>query len=99
MNEKTSTKPQSSEGRTGPTPDEVVRRHLLESIRTKERLLALAAPQIAAAGELMAAAVRGGGKVLFCGNGGSAADSQHLATELVVRLSHEFERPAVPALA
>ncbi len=49
--------------------------------------------------ERIADTIRNGGKVLFCGNGGSAADSQHLATELVVRLSGDYERPAIAALA
>ena len=40
---------------------------------------------------------RAGGKVLLCGNGGSAADAQHLAAELISRL--RLERPAIPALA
>lgn len=44
-----------------------------------------------------AAALKAGGKLLFCGNGGSAADAQHLAAEYVVRLSRD--RPALPALA
>ena len=81
------------------TPQELVQRHLTESIRTKERLLTSAAASMVAAGELLAEAIRSGHKVLFCGNGGSAADSQHLATELVVRLSSEFERPALAAIA
>jgi D-sedoheptulose 7-phosphate isomerase len=42
-------------------------------------------------------AVRGGGKILFFGNGGSAADAQHIATELVVR--YQADRPAIAALA
>ncbi len=42
---------------------------------------------------------RNGGKVLLCGNGGSAADSQHLATELMIRLNHEISRPALGAIA
>jgi D-sedoheptulose 7-phosphate isomerase len=40
-----------------------------------------------------------GKKLMFCGNGGSAADSQHLATEFLVRLSHDIERPAFPSVA
>ncbi|MFH2057024.1 MAG: SIS domain-containing protein [bacterium] len=40
-----------------------------------------------------------GHKVLIAGNGGSAADSQHFAAELVVRLTSEFDRPALPAIA
>ena len=43
--------------------------------------------------------LRGGGKIMFCGNGGSAADSQHLATELLIRLRGSVERPSWPALA
>jgi D-sedoheptulose 7-phosphate isomerase len=43
--------------------------------------------------------LRAGGKLMFCGNGGSAADSQHLATEMLIRLRGSVERPSVPALA
>jgi D-sedoheptulose 7-phosphate isomerase len=56
----------------------------------------LAAP-IARAGSLMAGALRAGGKVLACGNGGSAADAQHFAAELVNRF--ERERPPLAAVA
>jgi D-sedoheptulose 7-phosphate isomerase len=57
---------------------------------------ALAAP-IARAALRMADALRGGGKVLACGNGGSAADAQHFAAELVNRF--ETERPPLAAVA
>jgi D-sedoheptulose 7-phosphate isomerase len=40
-----------------------------------------------------------GNKLLLCGNGGSAADSQHIAAEFMIRLSHDLERPAIPAIA
>ena len=43
--------------------------------------------------------IRAGGKLIFCGNGGSAADSQHLATELLIRLRGTVERDSWPALA
>ena len=43
--------------------------------------------------------LRGGGKLMFCGNGGSAADSQHLATEMLIRLRPNTERASIPALA
>jgi D-sedoheptulose 7-phosphate isomerase len=49
------------------------------------------------AAELVADVLAGGGQVLFCGNGGSAADAQHLAAELVGRL--QLERPAYRAVA
>lgn len=39
------------------------------------------------------------GKLLLCGNGGSAADAQHLATELVIRMNPQIKRPALPAIA
>lgn len=45
------------------------------------------------------ASMRGGGKLFFCGNGGSAADAQHLATEWLVRLRSKVERPSWPAIA
>lgn len=50
------------------------------------------APAVERAAELVATSLRGGGKALFCGNGGSAADAQHLAAELVGRLI-EDRRP------
>ena len=43
--------------------------------------------------------LRVGGKLMFCGNGGSAADSQHLATEMLIRLRGSHERPSIAALA
>lgn len=49
--------------------------------------------------DLCEAALRRGGKLFFCGNGGSAADAQHLATELLVRLRSSVERPSWPAIA
>lgn len=57
---------------------------------------ALAAPIASAAGQ-MVEALRNGGKVLACGNGGSAADAQHFAAELVNRF--EMDRPPLAAIA
>jgi D-sedoheptulose 7-phosphate isomerase len=48
---------------------------------------------------MMTEAFRYGKKILLCGNGGSAADCQHIATEFMIRLSHHIERPALPAIA
>lgn len=45
------------------------------------------------------AAIRSGGRLFFCGNGGSAADAQHLATELLIRLRSSVERASWPAIA
>ncbi len=55
------------------------------------------APVIARAGTLLAACLRGGGKLLVCGNGGSAADAQHFSAELLGRF--ERERAGLPAIA
>ena len=57
------------------------------------------AADIARAASLIAHSVQRGGKLLLCGNGGSAADCQHVAAEFVGRLTHEKTRPALPALA
>ncbi len=49
--------------------------------------------------EVTVNALKNGNKLLLCGNGGSAADCQHLATEFMIRLSHDLDRPAIPAIA
>jgi D-sedoheptulose 7-phosphate isomerase len=54
---------------------------------------------IVRAAALLAGTVRAGGKILICGNGGSAADAQHLATELVSTLTVDNLRPSIPAVA
>ena len=74
-----------------------IRRHFQDSVSLKQRMSETLAPAIAAAGEALAAAFARGNKVLACGNGGSAADCQHFAAELVGRF--ERERPGLPAIA
>lgn len=65
----------------------------------KRRLaIELAAPVIATV-SICEASLRNGGKLLFCGNGGSAGDSMHLATELLIRLRPHVERESWPALS
>lgn len=71
--------------------------HFTESANLKlSASQSLAAP-IVRGGTLLAESLRGGGKVMACGNGGSAADSQHFAAELVNRF--EMERPPLAAVA
>lgn len=70
-----------------------------ESIATKAELLKVCSNEIEAIGIVLAEVIKSGGKILFCGNGGSAADSQHLAAELVVRLRSHINRPALAGLA
>jgi D-sedoheptulose 7-phosphate isomerase len=76
--------------------DERVRRHFLDSIATKQASVVLA-PAIAAAAAAMTRSLLEDGKILSCGNGGSAADAQHFSSELLNRF--ELERPGLPALA
>ena len=63
----------------------------------KDRLVAEQSGQVAAAARLLASTLKGGGKILLFGNGGSAADAQHLAAEFVNRFL--IERPPLAALA
>lgn len=49
--------------------------------------------------DILVPAFKNGNKLLLCGNGGSAADSQHIAAEFMIRLSHDLQRPAIPAIA
>lgn len=72
---------------------------LLESAETKKAILDKCREDVFSAIDLIIGSVKSGGKVMFCGNGGSAADSQHLATEFIIRLSHDLNRPAIGAIA
>jgi D-sedoheptulose 7-phosphate isomerase len=80
-----------------PPHAEAIRRQLEESCRVKQSFSPELIARIAAFAEKSAAALRSGGKLVFFGNGGSAADAQHLAAELVVRL--RTDRRSLAALA
>ena len=51
------------------------------------------------AGDIIADSISNGGKLLLCGNGGSAADAQHLAAEFLIRLTSDINRESIPALS
>jgi D-sedoheptulose 7-phosphate isomerase len=74
-----------------------IRAQFTESIAVKQKALDSLVPAIAAASETLIGALRGGGKILACGNGGSAGDAQHFSAELLNRF--ERERPGLPAVA
>ena len=78
---------------------EVVKQQIRASIDTKEKLISDDALMngVLALSEKCAAALRAGGKILFCGNGGSFADAQHLSAEFTSRFL--FDRPGLPSLA
>src|SRR5579864_9392535 len=79
--------------------EQQVRQSIEASIATKERLLADAnlVATVGSVSEILIDAFRAGNKVLLFGNGGSAADAQHIAAEFVGRFA--FNRPPLPALA
>lgn len=74
-----------------------IRERLAESAAVKSRLAEEGAKDILRAAEMAVACLRAGGKILFCGNGGSAADSQHLAAEIVGRF--RLNRAGLAAVA
>lgn len=76
---------------------ERVRRQFLEGAELHKTVAMNWSDHIVQMVDGLISSLRKGGKILFCGNGGSAADSQHLSTELVSRL--HLNRPPIPALA
>jgi len=74
-----------------------VSNHFAESIVAKQAAADLLPPIIASAGLLMGQSLQNDGKILSCGNGGSAGDAQHFSSELLNRF--ERERPGLPAVA
>jgi D-sedoheptulose 7-phosphate isomerase len=76
-----------------------VRAFLQDSINVKQQVLQTQGEVIVRMAQTIVHCLRNGGKVLLCGNGGSAADAQHLAAELLIRLRPHVNREAIPALA
>jgi len=74
-----------------------LKQHFIEGIELRQRMAETMPAQIARAGEALAQALKSGHKVLSCGNGGSAADAQHFAAEMVGRF--ERERAGLPGIA
>lgn len=72
---------------------------LQESIDVKRQVMDSHTGTLVAMADLIARSLEQGGKVLACGNGGSAADAQHLAAELLVRLRPDVDRQGLPAIA
>jgi len=72
---------------------------MTKSAELKRRIAVELASRVIAVVDACETSLRAGGKLIFCGNGGSAADSQHLATELLIRLRGSVERDSWPALA
>ena len=77
--------------------DDLLGDSIAASIRLKQKVLETLKPHLRAAAELLAGAYANGNQAIFFGNGGSAADAQHLAAEMESRFA--FDRAPLPALA
>jgi len=79
------------------SPEDQVRRHFADNVDVTQASMAVLPPIVSAAARLMTDCLANNGKILSCGNGGSAADAQHFSSELLNRF--EIERPGLPAMA
>ena len=78
--------------------DSKIRSTIEDSIATKQRFLAECTPSLAELSDLAVSTLRGGGKIMLCGNGGSSCDAAHAAGELVGWFEHK-DRPGYAAIA
>ncbi len=85
------------EGDLRPGFENTLRRIAEDSLRAHEKLIVESMPTLAEIASVITRALKAGRRILFCGNGGSAADAQHVAAELVGRFA--LERDPFPALA
>ncbi len=76
-----------------------IEKDLKENINLKKRILKENLTQIVNASEICINSLNNGGKLIFCGNGGSASDAHHLATELLVRLRPKVNRKPIAAIS
>lgn len=75
-------------------------KNLKESIDLKNKIIQETNLKVLSSiGDQIINSIKSGGKLLICGNGGSAADAQHLAAELLVRLRPKYNRQSIPALS
>jgi len=77
---------------------ENIKSQILESAKIKKEMVKIGVESIEKAAELLIESIKAGGKILWCGNGGSAADAQHLATELMGGMS-DHDRMPIPSIA
>ena len=77
---------------------ENIKNQILESAKIKNEMVNNGVESIEKAAQLIIESIKDGGKILWCGNGGSAADAQHLATELMGRMS-DHDRMPIPSIA
>lgn len=76
-----------------------IKEQLVESSEIKLKIVQECSDDIKQSVNILVDAFKNGKKLLLCGNGGSAADCQHIAAEFMIRLSHDLDRPAIAAVA
>jgi D-sedoheptulose 7-phosphate isomerase len=79
--------------------NKIIEKKIIESINVKKKIIEKNIPEIINASKICIKSIKKGGKLIFCGNGGSASDSQHLATEMLVRLNPNINRKPIPAIS
>ncbi len=78
----------------------IIKKAFEESISVKKQVIEKESyKELIEAGDIIAASIQRGGKLMLCGNGGSAADAQHLAAEFLVRLTSDVNREGIPAIS
>ena len=77
---------------------EIIKNQILDSAKIKKEMVKNGVESLEKAAELLIDSINAGGKILWCGNGGSAADAQHLATELMGGMS-DHDRMPIPSIA
>lgn len=79
--------------------NKIIQNKVTESINVKKKIIENNIPDIINASKICIKRLKKGGKLIFCGNGGSASDSQHLATEMLVRLNPNINRKPIAAIS
>jgi D-sedoheptulose 7-phosphate isomerase len=79
--------------------NKIIQNKVTESINVKKKIIENNIPDIINASKICIKGLKKGGKLIFCGNGGSASDSQHLATEMLVRLNPNINRKPIAAIS
>jgi D-sedoheptulose 7-phosphate isomerase len=77
----------------------IIQNKITENIDVKKKIIKKNIPDIINASKICIKGLKKGGKLIFCGNGGSASDSQHLATEMLVRLNPNINRRPIAAIS
>lgn len=79
--------------------DKIILDQINESIKVKSQIIDNCLIDIKKSINILVTSFKNGNKLLICGNGGSAADSQHIAAELISSFRSDFMRPSLPAIA